>query len=80
MMRKTTLIAVTLSMASTFFLTGCGDQPQTLGTAAKQDSAAYLGTGRPYVDSGWKPGDKASWESHLRARTQGGQNDYSKAN
>jgi hypothetical protein len=80
MIRKMTLIAATMAMASTLTLSGCSEKPQTLGTAAKQDGAAYLGTGSPYVASGWKPGDKASWESHLRARAQGSQNDYSKAN
>ncbi len=63
-------------------LSACGDKPQTLGTgtASKQDSAAYTGTGSAYVAQGWKPGDKASWEQHLKARMQNGQNDYSKAN
>lgn len=80
MIRKMTLIGVTMAMASTFCLTGCSEPPQTLGTAAKQDSSAYLGTGSPYVVSGWKQGDKVSWESQLKARTQSSQNDYSKAN
>ena len=63
-------------------LAACGDKPQTLGTgtASKQDSAAYTGTGSAYMAQGWKPGDKVSWEQHLKARTQNGQNDYSKAN
>ena len=63
-------------------LCACGDKPQTLGTgsASKQDSAAFTGTGSAYVAQGWKPGDKASWEQHLKARMQNGQNDYSKAN
>ena len=80
MMRKMTLVTVTMAMASTLTLSGCGDKPQTLGTAAKQDSSAYLGTGSPFVVGGWKPGDKVSWESQLKARTQSSQNDYSKAN
>ena len=80
MIRKMTFIAVTMSMACSLTLSGCGEKLQTLDTAAKQDGAAYLGTGSPYVTSGWKPGDKASWESHLRARAQNGQNDFSKAN
>ena len=60
-------------------LAACGDKPQTLG-GAKQDAAAYSGTGKAYTDPGWKAGDKASWESHLKARTQAGQNDYAKIN
>lgn len=60
-------------------LSACGEQPQTLG-AVKQDAAPYQGTGKPYVAAGWKPGDKASWESQLKARAQNGQNDYSRMN
>ena len=71
-----------LLAAALLALAACGDKPQTLGTgtASKQDSAAYTGTGSAYVAQGWKPGDKASWEQHLKARMQNGQNDYSKAN
>jgi len=61
-------------------LTACGDKPQTLGSASKQDLAAFNGTGSPFVAPGWKPGDKTSWESHLKARMQNSQNEYSKAN
>lgn len=60
-------------------LSACGESPQALG-AGKQDAPPYSGTGKPYVEAGWKPGDKASWESHLKARTQQGQNDYSRMN
>ena len=28
------------------------------------------------MDAGWMAGDKAAWESHLKTRTQRGQNDY----
>ena len=66
-------------VAMVVLLSACGESPQTLG-AGKQDAPPYSGTGKPYVEAGWKPGDKASWESHLKARTQNGQNDYSKAN
>ena len=72
---KNTLILV----SAAFMLCACGEKAQTAG-AAKQDAAAYSGTGKPFVDPGWKQGDKASWESQLRARMQGSQNDYSKAN
>lgn len=61
-------------------LAACSEKPQTLG-GVKQDSSAYSGTGAvAYTASGWKAGDKASWEQQLRARTQNGQNDYSKTN
>ena len=60
-------------------LAACGEKPQTAG-GAKQDAAPYSGTGKAYAEPGWKAGDKASWESHLKARTQAGQNDYNKVN
>ena len=72
---KTTLMLITAAA----LLAACGDKPQTLG-GAKQDAPAYSGTGKPYVDAGWKPGDKASWESHLKARGQNSQNEYTKTN
>ena len=56
------------------------EPPQTLGSNAKVDTAAFQGTGKPYADSGWKQGDKGSWEQHLKVRTQMGQNEYAKVN
>lgn len=61
------------------FLSACGDKPQTLGTGS-QDVAPHSGTGKPFAAGGWKQGDKASWESQLKARTQQGQNDYNRMN
>ena len=66
-------------LALTALLSACGETVQTLG-ANKKDATPYSGTGKAFVQAGWKPGDKASWESQLKARTQNGQNDYSKAN
>jgi hypothetical protein len=60
-------------------LTACGDKPQALETN-KHDSAAFTGTGKPYVLKEWKVGDKTSWESQLKARQQYGQNDYTRMN
>lgn len=59
-------------------LSACGEKPQTLGTG--KDASPYAGTGKAFADGGWKQGDKASWESHLKARTQQGQNDYNRIN
>jgi major membrane immunogen (membrane-anchored lipoprotein) len=67
-------------IAATMLLAACGERAQTIGTAGKQDAAAYNGTGKAFVDAGWKQGDKTSWESHLRARGQNSQNEYSKIN
>jgi hypothetical protein len=57
----------------------CSEKPQSAG-GVKGDSAPYTGTGKAYAETNWKQGDKASWESALKVRTQAGQNDYSKAN
>jgi len=73
-MKKTLML-----IAAVTLLAACGDKPQTIG-GAKQDASPYSGTGKPYVDAGWKPGDKASWESHLKARGQNSQNEYTKTN
>ncbi len=59
-------------------LTACGEKPQTLGTG--KDASSHEGTGKAFAAGGWKQGDKASWESQLKARTQQGQNDYSRMN
>lgn len=77
-MNRVLLMASTLVTLSV--LVACGEKPQTMESASKKDAAAYSGTGSAFVASGWKPGDKVSWESQLRARMQSSQNDYSKAN
>ncbi|MEA3395439.1 MAG: hypothetical protein U9R55_12500 [Pseudomonadota bacterium] len=70
---------ILMLIAAVALLSACGEKPQTIG-GAKQDAAPYSGTGKPFVDAGWKPGDKASWESHLKARGQNSQNEYTKTN
>ncbi|HEX9721229.1 MAG TPA: hypothetical protein VGA59_16035 [Ramlibacter sp.] len=79
MKRKLILAAAVVALAA------CTDKPQTLesgvrATAAGPDSAAFQGTGMPFAAPGWKPGDKVSWEQHLKTRTQNGQNDYTRVN
>lgn len=59
-------------------LAACTEQPQTIGSNARQDKPAYDGTGLAFQVPGWKSGDKTSWESQMKARTQMGQNDYNK--
>jgi uncharacterized lipoprotein len=68
-----------IGVAAVMTLSGCGDRPQTMN-GNRQDTTAYSGTGKPFTAPGWQPGDKASWESHLKARNQYGQNDFSRAN
>ncbi len=66
-------------LALAALLSACGEKPQTLGAVTK-DLAPYNGTGKAFTADGWKQGDKASWESQLKARTQRGQNDYGRMN
>jgi hypothetical protein len=71
-----------LFVASVLLLIGaCGERAQTITPSVKKlDAAPYSGpTTGAYADKGWKAGDKVSWETHMRARTQS-QNDYAKTN
>jgi hypothetical protein len=59
-------------------LAACGDREQTIGPSNSRhaDTNAWeLSTKDPSVAPGWTPGNAASWEDHLRRRTQM-QNDY----
>lgn len=60
-------------------LTACGESRQNLG-AGKKDTAPYVGVGKVFLDRSWDQRDKASWEAHLKARGQYGQNDYTRMN
>lgn len=66
-------------IAMVLLLSACGERAQTAGTG-KPGSEPYKGTGSAFVQSGWKPGDKTSWESHMKARGQYGQNDNTRMN
>ena len=70
---------LTVTVAAVVLLSACGEKPQEMGGAVRQDTAAFNGTQTLFVASGWKQGDKTSWEQQLRVRTQNGQNEYSKA-
>ena len=70
---------LTATVAAVVLLSACGEKPQEMGGAVRQDTAAFNGTQTPFVASGWKQGDKTSWEQHLRVRTQTTQNEYTKA-
>jgi hypothetical protein len=58
-------------------LAGCAEREQT-ASGIKSDAAPFQGTNRPYTASGWKPGDRGSWEQQLKVRTVQGQNEYAK--
>jgi hypothetical protein len=69
------------TIAAALALVACGEQPQ-VANRVKQDTAVHSGTGvaAPYTATGWKPGDRNSWEQQLKTRTQAGQNDYVRVN
>lgn len=66
---------VLMSLMAVAALGACSEHPQAMSVSSK-DTAAYTGTGKAYAAPGWKQGDKASWESGLKARNQYGQNEY----
>ena len=69
-------LVVIAAAAGLVAITACTERPQTLDSGVKVDTQSFQGTGMPYAEPGWKQGDKASWEQHLKVRTQNGQNDY----
>jgi hypothetical protein len=71
-MMKTALLVAALALT----LGACSEHPQTASAQKRSDAAPYVGTGKVFADAGWKAGDKASWEEHLKVRAQRGQNDY----
>ncbi len=71
------LVACAVSCAAVAALAACGEKPQVLQTS-KSDVPAYQGTSDGYTVSGWKAGDKTSWEQGLKARMQNTQNEYTK--
>ena len=70
---------IALTLAAALALSACSESPQGIG-AGKLDVAPYNGTGKTFVAPDWKQGDKASWESRLKARAQYGQNDFTRMN
>jgi hypothetical protein len=70
---------ILIAASAAFLLAACGEVDQSMA-GAKSDAPSYNGTGKAYVEPGWKPGDKASWESKLKARGQYGQNEYNRVN
>ena len=64
--------------AAAFALSACGEKPQAMKDNAKQDTAAFQGTGMPFTAPGWKPGDQASWQQQMQQRAMS-QNEYVRA-
>ena len=75
---------IALLMAATVAvpLAGCGQKPGAEGAGAvkKSDTKAWEGptTNAVYAAEGFKPGDKVAWEAQLKARTERGQNEYTR--
>jgi hypothetical protein len=78
--RIATVAALALSALA---LTACSDKPQELKpSGVKADQAPYQGvaTKSQFVERGWQPGDRNSWEQQLRQRAAYGQNEYTRIN
>ena len=71
------MIRAAVLTAAVMLLAACTENPQT-ASGIKSDPAHFQGTNMPYQATGWKAGDRNSWEQHLKVRTQMGQNDYAK--
>jgi hypothetical protein len=78
--RFATFAVATLSVLA---LTACADRPQELKpSGVKADKAPYVGVApkSQFVERGWQPGDRNSWEQQLRQRAAYGQNEYTRIN
>ena len=65
-------------VACAVLLVACGEKPQVAATK-KADDKPWQGAAGGHVAPGWKVGDQASWEEHLKTRSQRGQNEYTRA-
>jgi hypothetical protein len=79
MMSRST-IAMLMATAVAVPLAGCGERAQTAGQAStkKDDGKAWEAVQSAHVADGYKSGDKAAWEAQLKARTERGQNEYTR--
>ena len=57
-------------------LAACGERPQSASPSVKKaDGKVWEASENAYVASGWKPGDRSSWEEQMRKRALS-QNEY----
>ncbi len=77
MSQRPALVAL---LAAACLLAACAEKPQTAATRQKDDKP-WQGpaSGGTVADAGWKAGDQAAWQEHLRTRTQRGQNEYTRS-
>ncbi|MGY6270920.1 hypothetical protein ACXIUT_14605 [Achromobacter denitrificans] len=65
-------------LAAALLLSACSEPSQELHTGNTVGKPYYDGTGSNFMASGWKPGDKNSWQQEMKTRTQRGQNEYTR--
>jgi outer membrane biogenesis lipoprotein LolB len=83
MMARQGFRSAALCAGVALLLLGCGERPQTQNQAqTRQEQRQQAGTeawsagsSSGFKAAGWTPGDQASWERHMRARSQN-QNEY----
>lgn len=74
-------IAMLLAATVALPLAGCGQKADGAGGSVKKsDTKAWEGpaTSAVHAAEGFKAGDKVAWEAQLKARTERGQNEYSR--
>ena len=65
------------ALATAVLLGACAEKSQVAATK-KADGKPWEVSQNAHVVPGWKPGEQASWEQQLKARSQN-QNEYSRA-
>ena len=76
--------AALAAAALALVLAGCGERNQSSADKSgirKSDTQAWAGVqgeSAAFTTSGWKSGDKTAWEAQLKARTERGQNEYTR--
>jgi hypothetical protein len=74
-------IAMLMAATVAVPLSGCGQKADGAGGAVKKsDTKAWEGptTNAVHAAEGFKAGDKVAWEAQLKARTERGQNEYTR--
>lgn len=74
------LMAASVAVPATALLTGCEKAQTAGGSVKKSDAKPWDGPapGATYAAEGFKGGDKVAWEAQLKARTERGQNEYTR--
>ncbi len=70
------LIAITCTALACLALGACSEREQTAGMRKSDTSPSSTAAG-PFTASGWKAGDKTSWETQIATRARS-QNEYNR--